>query len=278
MAARRPIGPAPTITAVFGFQAYHADDWQLLARQLVLEAGWPLLAGGLAALLLVRRLGHLAAGALLVVALWVWSVGYTSGQLEYSMRVLSPALALLSIAAGVGLAGWGRSAACRCLAGGVLGLSLLYAAVAAAVFPVPLRLLAWDQLRATLSSTFRYAYAEQDLAPVLPQALPPGTRILTENAYAHRALAVAGADYDVVPIWSPEVAFLFDPGLDPTEQRRQLLARHITALFYYPNGPNTMFCLANSTFYRLDRPNWRVLGNFKNVFVICRLPPALLLP
>jgi hypothetical protein len=146
------------------------------------------------------------------------------------------------------------------------------------VFPYPLRLLAWNQLGAALSSPYQYAYAERDLAPVLPQALPPGTRILTENAYTHRALTVAGANYDLVPIWSPEVSFLFDPGADPKGLRRALLARNITALFVYPNSPNTAFCVANSAFYRQDSPNWRQIGIFKNVFIIFRLPPPLLLP
>jgi hypothetical protein len=170
------------------------------------------------------------------------------------------------------------------VAGGALGLSLLYAAVVAAVFPYPLHLLpwnqdttalAWNQVTTALASPYRYAYAEEDLATLLPRALAPGTRILTENAYTHRAIAAAGANYDLVPVWSPEVAFLFDPGLDPIALRRQLLDRNITSVFVYPNSPNTAFCVANSPFYRQDRPNWREIGNFKNVFVIYGLPAPL---
>ncbi len=257
---------------LFGFKAYGSAQWRDLAWQLLREAGWPLLAGGLAALLLARHLGYLAAGAAAGIALWVWSVGYTSGGVEYSMRVLSPALALLSIAAGVGLARWPAGRTGRWVAGGGLGVGLLYTTLLAAVFPFPLAA-AWGQMGAVVSTPYHYAYAEADLAPLLPKVLPSGTRVLTENAYAHRAITVAGANYDLVPVWSPEVAFLFDDRLDATEQRRRLLERGITALFYYPNSPNTAFCRTASAFYARDSGNWQIVGNFRNVFLICRLPP-----
>jgi len=265
-----------TYQTLFGFKSYGATQWWALARQLLVEAGWPLLAGSLAALLLARRLGYLAAAAAVVIGLWVWSVGYTSGGVDYSMRVLSPALALLGIAAGVGLARFMAGRTGRWVAGAGLGLSLLYATLVATIFPFPLDGLNPRQVGVAMSLPYHYGYAEQDLADVLPKVLPPGTRVLTENAYAHRAVA-AGSSYDLVPIWSPEVAFLFDGRLDATEQRRRLLERGITALFFYPNSPNTTFCRATSPFYAQDSANWQVLANYRNVFFICRLPaPARL--
>jgi len=51
-----------------------------------------------------RRFVPLAFSCLVVVLLWVYSVGRTSGGLLYSCRVLSPVLALLSVAGAVFLA------------------------------------------------------------------------------------------------------------------------------------------------------------------------------
>ena len=82
-------------------------SWLALGRFVLLWA-LPTVAGAVAlATLLVQRLREARLVALFVVlvaVLWLASVGYTAGGLFYSLRVLSPALALLTVVAGYGLA------------------------------------------------------------------------------------------------------------------------------------------------------------------------------
>jgi hypothetical protein len=279
--------------ALFGLQNYNAETWWAVLKQFLAEAWWAVLAGIPAAVWLARRAGWLAAGALVAFGLWLASVGYTSGGPGYAMRVLSPALVLLAVAAAAGLERLLRGPARRWLVAGAVFSTVLYAAFQAAVFPLtPAQLgqeknperLDWAKYRAATSAPWQAGMAEQVLlSPDLPKILPPGTRILTENAYAHAILANAGRDYDLVPIWSPEVAFLFDRTLSATEQRRRLGALKITALLLYPRSPNTKFLVESSPFYtdgvRELEPGkmsvgWPILAQVGNVFVICAIPPA----
>jgi len=85
-----------------------------------------------------------------------------------------------------------------------------------------------------------FAHVESQLGSVVGRVLPPGSRILTDNCYAHAALQ--GSPYDLVPTWSPEVAFLFDPGIEPRDARRMLLERRITAVFLGPRNSMTYCC------------------------------------
>ncbi len=120
---------------------------------------------------------------------------------------------------------------------------------------------------------FLNTVSETGLDTALPAVVPPGSRILTDNPFVHSVLTRGGGQYDLVPIWSPEVRFLFDPQLDPREQRRRLLERKIATVLVYPGNPNTAFCTARSPFYAQDSGNWKVLGKFRELFIIAGLPP-----
>ena len=54
-------------------------------------------------------------------------------------------------------------------------------------------------------------------------------RVLSADAFLYVALL---RDYTVVPVWSPEVAFLFDPQISAVEARRRLAALGIVATDY----------------------------------------------
>ncbi|MEI6860672.1 MAG: hypothetical protein WCL04_00285 [Verrucomicrobiota bacterium] len=270
---------------IFGLQNFTMGKWAEVGWQLVREAGWVMLAGIPAALWLARRAGWLAGGAAMAFALWLASVGYTSGGPGYAMRVLSPGLVLLAVAAAVGLERLSRRLVARWLVTGALGATLLYGAFCAAIFPLPAEQVPFNQLGAVFDAAVPpHVGAERLLTdPQLAPLLKPGTRILTENAYAHAVLADANSGCDLVPIWSPEVAFLFDPKLSAAEQRRRLRELKITLLLLYPSSPNTTYLMESSPFYRTNvtagadgsyNVKWRVLTQAGNLFYICEIPAS----
>jgi len=195
-----------------------AASWPEIGRDLLLW-GLPAVAG-LAALvmLLVQRLREARIVAFFVAltfALWFAAVFYTAGGLFYSLRVLSPALALLAVVASYGLAFWVQHpAAARYAAAGV-ALVLLESLPKTLVLPEnPYRLTVreWPGAAAQFPAVVR-GVNDALLAKVRP--LPDRRRILSDHAGLPRIFAPIGTE--VAPLWSPEVAWLFDEKLKPAE-------------------------------------------------------------
>ncbi len=193
-------------------------DWWALTRYMVI---WALPAiGGLVALffLWTRRIRdtRLIAGfSVLVVALWVLSVAHTAGGLFYSLRVLSPALALLVIASGHGLGMLPQNRWTNAVLTLSIGVLLLEALPKTLVLPEnPYRLALRNWPRAGESFRETVQGSEGQLVATI-KALPEHgrRRILTDNAGLPRVLA--STDIEVVPLWSPEVDWLFEPNLKP---------------------------------------------------------------
>jgi hypothetical protein len=144
----------------------------------------------------------------------------------------------------------------------------------------------WAKYRAAFAATVPPSGgAERFLAdPQLAPLVKTGTRILTENAYAQAVLANAASGCDLVPIWSPEVAFLFDRSLNAKDQQRRLRALNITLLLLYPGSPNTKYLVESSPFYHdaVHEPEpgklsvgWPVIVQAPGLpYVICAIPPA----
>jgi hypothetical protein len=80
--------------------------------------------------------------------------------------------------------------------------------------------------------------------------------VLSDNAYLHAALIDKGIE--VVPVWSPEVRFIFS--LSPEESERQLRSLHIGSVAYYPQSLNTDYLASVSPFYASLPHRWRVLA------------------
>lgn len=173
----------------------------------------------------------------LVVGLWAWSVPHTSGGPVYSLRVLAPALLLLSAAGGPVLA---RVVLETRLAARVAGLAALSAAlgwafVCTLAFPLsPAADVRWG--RALTMSTPILTPAGQALPDELARVLPPGGRVLARNPYVHAVLA--GSANEAVIVWSPEVAFLFAADAPPwPEAVARLRALGIVGYVRQPEGP-----------------------------------------
>jgi hypothetical protein len=206
--------------------------------------------GTIGLLRLGRRLRFMVLPVVTVVGLWIWSIGYTAGGAVYSMRVLSPALALLAVAGGVWLAGWTRWRRLRNLAMFVAAAVAIATALVHPLMPG----------RAWLSDLQSMPLQRK---PVLPQEwsavahfIPAGSRVLTTDYYMHAGLV----DSPVQPVvlWSPEVKFLLDEHLPVAEARKRLLDLNIRYIVLSKNR-ELSFYLQRLRLFAEDRGNWKSL-------------------
>ncbi len=198
------------------------ESWVSLGRYLLLWA-LPAVAGVAAlSMLLVQRLREARVIALfvaLVFALWFASVAYTAGGLFYSLRVLGPALALLAFIASYGLGFWVQHSAAARYAAVCVGLLLLESLPKTLVLPEnPYRAEVKHWLQAAQQVPVLAQAWEHELLKKL-QPLPDRRKILSDFVGAPRLLAAIGTE--VAPLWSPEVAWLFDETLPPEEVARR---------------------------------------------------------
>jgi hypothetical protein len=211
-------------------------------RLLAVHGGLALLGAGAGLTFCFSPAWPLAAAAALFGGLWFASLGYTAAGFMYALRVLSPALAVAAVLGGAALARLvpGRRAT------GVIALALGLAATDAALRNLALpanvyRLPPHEWLtagRALHDYHARPVYA--DLARVAGRER---LLVLGPNALLTRAGA------RTLPLWSPEVRYLFDPTLPPAEIARRLRAADIGYVLLNTGKVNERF-LARSAFFR----------------------------
>ena len=203
--------------------------WQEIARYLLLFA--PTALFGALALVLHARRGFpearwCAACAATGLLLWLLSVPFTAGGLFYSMRVLSPVLALAAAFGGYAIMAASHPA--RRIADTALALALLATLPFTLTLPenagrTPLR--HWPDAASAFERVTRPSIAQLTAAL---RALPGPPRVLTD--YAGLPPALVGTAFTAVPIWSPEVAWLFDQPTPPADQARRWRESHLRYL------------------------------------------------
>lgn len=215
------------LRAHLSWHALPAREWFRTLFQLLQLAPLSFVGGLWGAWLLRRRAPWLAVSALVAVALWLYGMGVVAGGTYISLRMLSPALLLLAIAAGVALATLPRA---RTVLGVVafIGLLQLPGLLTTPLIAKSLPVSAW--LDRFTRDRPRAAVADLTPSPVLSL---PG-KILSDDPYVHAWIADRGFGAKVVPVWSADYAFLFDPTLTPDEQIRRLLARDVRTLVLWP--------------------------------------------
>ena len=97
----------------------------------------------------------------------------------------------------------------------------------------------------------------------------PSGRVLTDDCYLAVALR-KNSRFQPVMAWSPEVAFVVDPELDPVTVRRRLRDRQI--LFVAPFPENNRY-FAKHPFFREDSRNWLPITAPGDRRPIYSLPP-----
>jgi hypothetical protein len=263
-----------------GVSRWTLSEWAGLGRFLLEQAPVQLLLGPVAALVFVPRHGYLGLAVVVVAALFLSSVGYTSGGTLYAARVLAPAVVLLSVMAGA-LIDRLRSRAALTLVGLLLAVLFARAAVYAAIYPAAVfpaaravPPLAWPQaaLYREPDAPVTPGRREEELPHLLAGRLPAGTRLLAENTYAFAALD--GSEFEVVMVWSPEVFFLFDRELDAAEMRRRLRQLNVRAVVYNEDSLSTHYLRRESPLYADAPAGWKVLAAVEGTkTVVYELPP-----
>lgn len=167
---------------------------------------------GLFGLWALRRKVWLHATILICVSIWAVSVRHTAGGLYYSTRVLSPVFVLLAVAAGVFLAKVHQR-------GPLIKISLVVVIGLVSVTSILQELIVPGHLETVQSDRW---YLEgftpkksDDLFPDLFSDVPPGSRCLSDWAGAW--VALKGGGVEIVPVWNPEAAVLFEQGRSPDE-------------------------------------------------------------
>jgi len=180
----------------------------------------------------------------LLVAVWLQSVGYTSAGVAISTRVLSPLMVLLCILAAPVLDAWLHRIPWSGAPVAVLAVFAAWTALQGAIYPAEAFDLPVDRWSENIFGPVE-TRPEFQIGDRLTRVLPPGTRILSDNAFLHTAMEEQGSD--VVPIWSPEVSFLFTVPADEAERR--LAALHIGCVAVYPQSMNTAYLITVSPFF-----------------------------
>ena len=251
--------------ASFGVQRWTAGSWVNVLLFLTVVSVFQILAGIPGGVRRFRRHGYLFVIALLLGLVWIQSIGFTSGGVETSTRVLSPVLAVLSLTAAAmlePLTRRGRAAAALFV---FILLCQAWTAVQGAVYPKEAYTLPVSQW---LASAFPQVPppAEFQVRDPLAKVFPPGYRVLSDSAYLHASMV--GTGVEVVPVWSPEVRFLFSA--TPEEAERQLRALHIGSVVCYPKTTNMAYLVSASPFYAALPNRWKLLthvGDFLFIMV-----------
>ncbi len=200
-----------------------------------------LIGGGAGAVLWHRKTPSLVVAAALFVALWAVALGYTAAGFMYALRVLNPALAIGAVLGGAALARWLPE---RRL--GVAAVALTLVAIDAALRTLTLPA---NVYRIPPGEWLAAGHALQDYHE------RPIYRELARVAGSERILALgpnallARQGARAVPLWSPEVRFVFDDALPPAEIARRLRAAGIGHVLLTTGRVNERF-LAHSAFFR----------------------------
>ena len=240
-------------------------NWASVLLPFLLFATFQVLAGIPGGFSRFRQQGYLLVTALLLVAVWIQSIGYTSGGVEISTRVLSPALVVFSITGAGILERLTRRTRWRSAMTIAIIVCQLWTAAQGAIYPNdPFSLRAGLWLRSAFPRIG--ANAEFQIRDQLVRILPPGYRVLSDSAYLHAALVDTGIE--VVPVWSPEVRFIFSSS--PEESDRRLRSLRIGSVVCYPLTKNMAFLTSASPFYASLPERWRPLaqvGDFLFILV-----------
>jgi len=198
---------------------------------------------------------------------WLVSVPYTAGGVFYSMRVLSPVL-LLGCA-------WGGARLASFASGKIRLIAVWFACF---LFGFDAALRAWtipaNPYRTPIAEWPMAGYSlqeefEQVHRPFFTAAARAVSgRVLSEAASAPPVFLLAGRE--VVPMWSPEVAFLFKPGVEG-DAVAQLRARGFSHVLLTRVPSTVNFLERTGAMARLNGHLQPVMAN--DTFILFALQP-----
>ncbi|MEJ1973233.1 MAG: hypothetical protein WDM96_12460 [Lacunisphaera sp.] len=210
-----------------GRALHELAGWREVGRLLLMGAVPALVGFGAGAILWRRQAGWwgcLALGAL-VALLWVVSVPYTAGGFFYSLRVMSPLMLLGCAWGGAALARWAPGR--RHLAGLLAGLTFFGLDAALRAWTIPINPYTippreWPDAGYRIQLDFirdDEAFVENIARQVSGKVLSDSAGLQPIFHEQHKKL---------MPLWTPEVAFLFSPDFhgDAVTRLRELGYTH----------------------------------------------------
>ncbi len=211
-------------------------------RLIATHCGLALLGAGMGCAFYFRSAWPLATAGALFGGLWFASLGYTAAGFMYSLRVLSPALAGAAVLGGAALA---RFVPGRATLGAVaLGLGLIATDASLRTLTLPANVYRVSPHEWLTVGRALHDYHQRPVYAELARfAGHERMLVLGPNALLTRAGA------RTLPLWSPEVRYLFDPALPPPEIARRLRATGIGFVLLNTGSVNERF-LARSAFFR----------------------------
>ena len=200
------------------------------------------LVGGIAGTIFCfKRTKCLLAALAMMVGLWAASLGYTAAGFTYSLRVLAPALVIAAIIGGAAFAHW--VPARQHLTGLSLALFVFVGDAALRTLVLPANVY---KIPPADWLTVGGAVQEYHQRPVYRQLaiFTAGRRILVLGPMA--LLNENGAR--TVPLWSPEVAYLWDESINPAEAARRMIGSGIDFVLLNKGAVNQAY-LARIAFF-----------------------------
>jgi len=236
----------------------------------LLGATLAVLAGGVTAAALpgLRRARRLAVAPLaalaLTGALWIWSVPWTAGGLNYSLRVLVPAVALGAVLGGwLGTLGPGAGRTLVSAAALVLAVDAARRSWLLPMFPRA-SALSWSfaDWRAVWLDLRRI---ENDpLWDYLVRAAGDGL-IAVDNPDAHVALVARGGRCAMV--FSPALAACFDTTRPFADTVRRLRAEHVKLFVLSVGDPVARSFIAANPFFETLRSRFRPMAEVQSLAI-----------
>lgn len=228
-------------------ESYQAEfGWTNLpagaARFAIVNCLAALLGGMAGAWFFFRRARAMLLAAAIIASLWAAWVGYTAAGFTTALRVLAPALALGAVLGGAACARW--IPARRHLAGAGFALAVFAtdSALRALTLPGTVYKIPPSDWLAAGRAVHDY-HARPIYAELVRAAGPARILVLGPNAL----LTSRGAN--TLPLWSPEVGYLFEQGLTPEVVALRLRAANI-GFVLLNRGPANERYLARSAFFR----------------------------
>jgi len=196
-------------------QNSHVGNFSLSDPSVILCGIWgsiPLVFGFIGLVKYFRRIAPWLVSCGCIIALWLWSVGKTSGGAIYSLRVLTPALALAAALGGILLSGWSMKRHGRWLIA-CLTVVAIDASVRSLYMPLVSRTAWWNKSPLAwknLGKAIACSYSHPNWTAIADAA--EKREILVSEPGYHAILTGKGAK--PVPLFSPVAAPLFENNTD----------------------------------------------------------------
>ncbi|HCE44116.1 MAG TPA: hypothetical protein DET40_11255 [Lentisphaeria bacterium] len=235
-----------------GLKRYLAWDIVLpLATGISLVLGIPFFTGLISTFMQIKKLGFFLLITALMFILWMYSLQIVPGGLYHSMRILSPVIAILAICGSyfldyVSMERPKLRLALLCILSCMCLLTLIQNIVAP-FNPLTLKFKEWPMAAGIVPESA--SIPELDMI----QAIPEGSKILSDNAHLHAILALNGREnrnIRVIPVWSPEVQFLFEKEMSFDEGVSRLKKCGINYVFLMHNDNLNMIYLRKFQFFQ----------------------------